>query len=297
MEPLAQIPRIPDGIPVLIAGPTASGKSALALEIARRHGGVIVNADASQVYGCWRIITARPSPEEEAQAPHRLYGHLAHDAPWSVGHWLRAVRPLLRGPERPIITGGTGLYFAALTEGLAEIPPVPAEIRARAEAMPREAMLAQLDPATRARIDPMNRARVQRAWEVQTATGRPLAAWQDDTPPPALPLDRCLPILLDAPRDWLNARIERRFDRMLAQGALEEVAAMRDRYDPALPSCRAIGVAELMAHLSGEITLEEARTRATVATRQFAKRQRTWFRARMKGWLGLRPPGEWMPTG
>jgi len=180
--------------PVLIAGPTASGKSALALAIARAQGGVIVNADALQVYANWRILSARPSPEEEAQAPHRLYGHVAPDQEYSAGHWLREVAPLLDAGPRPIVVGGTGLYFAALTEGLAEIPPVPAEIRAAGERLLRAAGLAALrkalDPETCARIDLANPRRVQRAWEVQAATGRGLAEWQDATPPPLLPRSR-----------------------------------------------------------------------------------------------------------
>jgi tRNA dimethylallyltransferase len=286
---LAGLPDIPDDLPVLIAGPTASGKSALALEIARRHGGVIINADASQIYDCWRVITARPSVEEEAQAPHRLYGHLPHDAPYSAGHWLREVAPLLRGADRPIIIGGTGLYFLALTEGLAQIPTTPPEIRAEADLIPLDRLLADLDPVTAAGLDQRNRARVQRAWEVQRATGRPLAAWQADTPAPLLPIDRAVPLVFDVDKDWLNDRIARRFDLMLQGGALEEVAAMRDRYDPALPACKAIGVPELMAHLDGDLTLEAARERATVATRQFAKRQRTWFRARMRAWHPIAP--------
>jgi len=286
---LSGLPEIPDDIPVLIAGPTASGKSALALEIARRHGGVIINADASQIYDCWRVITARPSAEEEAEAPHRLYGHLPHDARYSAGHWLREVAPLLQGPDRPIIIGGTGLYFLALTEGLAQIPATPPEVRAEADLIPLDRLLADLDPATAAGLDQRNRARVQRAWEVQRATGRPLAEWQSDTPAPLLPIDRAMPLVFDVDKDWLNDRIARRFDLMLQGGALEEVAAMRDRYDPALPACKAIGVPELMAHLDGDLTLEAARARATVATRQFAKRQRTWFRARMRAWHPITP--------
>ncbi|MDK3020388.1 tRNA (adenosine(37)-N6)-dimethylallyltransferase MiaA [Pseudodonghicola flavimaris] len=286
---LAQLPEIPEKTPVLIAGPTASGKSALALEITRTRGGVIVNADASQVYDCWRVISARPSVAEEAEVPHRLYGHLPYDAPYSAGHWLRDVAPLLAGPERPIIVGGTGLYFLALTEGLAEIPATPPEVRAEADRIALDRLLADLDPVTAAGLDRRNRARVQRAWEVQRATGRPLAAWQAETPPPLLPLDRCLPLVLETDKDWLNDRIARRFDQMLAQGALKEVAAMRDRYDPALPSCKAIGVPELMRHLRGEIDLEQARRDATIATRQFAKRQRTWFRRRMRQWHRVDP--------
>ncbi|MCE8508968.1 tRNA (adenosine(37)-N6)-dimethylallyltransferase MiaA [Ruegeria pomeroyi] len=281
------LPPIPEGVPVLIAGPTASGKSALALEIAERFGGVIVNADASQVYNCWRAISARPSPEEEARAPHRLYGHLPYDAPYSAGHWLREVTPLLDGPDRPIIVGGTGLYFTALTEGMAEIPATPPDIRAEADTLPLDTLLAGIDPATAAGLDQLNRARVQRAWEVERATGRALHLWQADTPPPPLPLARTVPLVLEVDKLWLWDRIARRFDQMLDQGALQEVAAMADRYDPALPAFKAIGVPELMAHLRGEITLDAARERASIATRQYAKRQRSWFRARMGNWHRL----------
>ena len=280
-------PPIPEGVPVLIAGPTASGKSALALEIAERFGGVIVNADASQVYNCWRAISARPSPEEEARAPHRLYGHLPYDAPYSAGHWLREVTPLLDGPDRPIIVGGTGLYFTALTEGMVEIPATPPDIRAEADALPLDTLLAGIDPATAAGLDQLNRARVQRAWEVERATGRPLHLWQADTPPPLLPLARTVPLVLEVDKFWLWDRIARRFDQMLDEGALAEVAAMAARYDPALPAFKAIGVPELMAHLRGEITLDAARERASIATRQYAKRQRSWFRARMGDWHAL----------
>ncbi len=282
--PLPALPDLPPGRPVLIAGPTACGKSALALEIAERDGGVIVNADASQVYGCWRVITARPSPEDEARIPHRLYGHVDWRRAYSAGHWLRDVTPLLGTGERPIIVGGTGLYFAALTQGMADIPAIPAEIRARGDATATQEMLAALDGPTRMRIDSANRARVQRAWEVLAATGRGLADWQRDTPPPVLAPKDTVRLLVEAPRDWLNARIETRFDAMLDRGALDEVAQMRRRYDPALPAFRAIGVPEITAHLAGEISLKEARARAVIATRQFAKRQRTWFRARMADW-------------
>ncbi len=281
---LGQLPPVPDGKPVLIAGPTASGKSALALEIADRFGGVIVNADASQVYDCWRVITARPSPQEEARAPHALYGHVAFDQTYSTGHWLREVVPLLTGDKRPIIVGGTGLYFTALTEGMADIPPTPPDIRDKADRMTLDDLLSGIDARTLGGLDVQNRARVQRAWEVQQATGRPLAQWQAETAPPKLNLRDAVPIVFDVDRDWLLDRINRRFDQMLQAGALQEVKDMRPRFDPSLPSCRAIGVPELTGYLDGEMTLEEARTRATVSTRQYAKRQRTWFRARMRAW-------------
>ncbi|MDW4548752.1 tRNA (adenosine(37)-N6)-dimethylallyltransferase MiaA [Defluviimonas sp. D31] len=280
--------------PVLIAGPTASGKSALAIEIAALQGGVIVNADALQVWDCWRSLSARPAPEEEARAPHRLYGHLPRGAPYSVGHWLREVAPILSGPARPIIVGGTGLYLSALTEGLAEIPPVPPEVRAEADRFLAgggfEAMLAALDPETAARIDRRNPARVQRAWEVARATGRGLAAWQDETGPPLLPLEHTVPIVLDADRDWLADRIDRRFEAMVAEGALDEVRSVLADWDPAALWARAIGAPELVAHLRGETDLDTAIGLAQAASRQYAKRQRSWFRGRMKAWRWLARP-------
>ncbi|MEC8575012.1 MAG: tRNA (adenosine(37)-N6)-dimethylallyltransferase MiaA, partial [Pseudomonadota bacterium] len=250
----ATLPQIDPDKPVLIAGPTASGKSALALEIATTQGGVIINADASQVYDCWRIITARPSAEEEALAPHRLYGHLPYDAEYSAGHWLREVLPLLKSGPRPIIVGGTGLYFSALTQGLADIPATPPDVRAAGDALSLEELRAALDAPTAAKIDLLNRARVQRAWEVLTATGRGLADWQADTPPPHLSVADCTAIVFDTDKSWLEDRIRRRFDLMMAAGAMAEIAAMADRYDPALPSCKAIGVPELMAFYRGEIS-------------------------------------------
>lgn len=285
------LPHIPDGKPVLIAGPTASGKSELALRIAETYGGVIVNADASQVYDCWQIISARPGPEDEARAPHRLYGHIAYDQTYSTGHWLREVTPLLAHTDRPIIVGGTGLYFKALTEGMADIPLTPPQVRATADRMSLEALIEGVDIATRDGLDLNNRARVQRAWEVLTATGRPLVQWQADTPAPALPLRDSVPLVFHVDKEWLQDRIQRRFDIMLAQGAIDEVAALRELYDPSLPACKAIGVPEIMGYLTGQHTLDQARERAVIATRQFAKRQRTWFRARMAGWHRIHPGG------
>lgn len=275
--------------PVLIAGPTASGKSALALEIVERYGGTIVNADALQVYANWRILTARPSVEDETRAEHRLYGHVARRAAYSVGHWLRDVAPLLAGPGRPVIVGGTGLYFTALTEGLVEIPPVPAEIRSEADNRSLQTLLEQIDSATRAQIDQANPARVRRAWEVLASTGKGLAAWQAETPAPLLPPEHARRFRIDAPKEWLSPRIDQRFDMMLAEGALEEARQNLDVWDPALPSSRAIGGPELIAHLRGETTLAEAREAARIATRQYAKRQRTWFRARMRDWEAIAP--------
>lgn len=280
------LPDIPSDKPVLIAGPTASGKSALALEIAQSGGGTIINADALQVFDGWRILTARP-PEADLQvAPHELYGHVPHDQPYSTGQWLRDIKPLLDG-ARPIIVGGTGLYFTALTEGLAEIPPTPAEVRATADAMELPDLLADLDTSTRHRIDTLNRARVQRAWEVQATTGRSIAAWQAETPAPLLPLADATPIVLTPDPDWLNQRIETRFDQMIDQGALDEARAMAPGWDPTHASSKAIGAAELIAHVEGKMTLADAREAAIIATRQYGKRQRTWFRARMRDWHAI----------
>jgi len=281
-------------LPVLIAGPTASGKSGLALKLAERQGGVIVNADALQVYACWRVLTARPSAADEALVPHRLYGHVGRDQDYSVGHWLREVAQVLASDARPIIVGGTGLYFTALTAGLAAIPAIPAMVRAEGDARRRAGdvagMLAGLDPATRAAIDRQNPARVQRAWEVLRATGRGLADWQAATGPALLPLARAQALVLAPDPAWLGARIDARFDAMMAAGALDEVRAQLPHWNPAQPSARAIGARELVAYLRGEIGRDQAVALARIASRQYAKRQRTWFRSRMAGWPAVALP-------
>ena len=274
--------------PVLIAGATASGKSALALQIAEQLGGVIVNADALQVYSGWRILTARPSAKEERRAPHALYGHVANHESYSVGDWLRDIGPILSADKRPIIVGGTGLYFRALTEGLADIPPIPANIRAQSAGLLSQGglqpMLEDLDDETRAQIDVQNPMRVARAWEVLQATGQSIRSWQARTPPPLLPLESCHALHLTSPVDWLNDRLKRRFDIMIAEGALEEARGNLEFWDSKWQSSQAIGAPELIAHLQGQFTLDEARTRAVTASSQFAKRQRTWFRKRMVAW-------------
>ncbi|GGF59534.1 tRNA dimethylallyltransferase [Paracoccus acridae] len=275
---------------LLIAGPTASGKSALALAVAQAQGGLIVNADALQIWSCWRVLTARPGSAEEAAAPHALYGHVAPGATYSVGDWLREVAGLL--DRRLIVVGGTGLYLTALTQGLAPVPPVPAEIRADGDARLAQEdglarMVADLDARTRAGIDIRNPARVQRAWEVWTATGRGLADWQDDTPPPLIAPADAQRILVTADRDWLARRIADRFHMMMQQGALDEVRTMLPHWDPSRQWARAIGAPELVSHLRGEIDLNTATERAIIATRQYAKAQRIWFRGRMKDWWHL----------
>lgn len=270
--------------PVLIAGPTASGKSALALHIAQTQGGVIVNADALQVFDGWRILTARPDDTDLNVAPHALYGHIPFDAPYSTGQWLRDVAPFLTGGARPIIVGGTGLNFHALTMGLAEIPATDLALRTQGNKLSLPDLLAALDPQTTARIDTLNRMRVQRAWEVLQQTGRGLAQWQDNTPPPLLPPQEAVKITLDVPTDWLNARIAKRFDMMIAQGGLEEARAMLPLWDPAHQSSKAIGAPEIIQHLQGHLSLEDATQAAVTASRQYAKRQRTWFRSKHKDW-------------
>lgn len=275
---------------LLIAGPTASGKSALAMQVARDQGGLIVNADALQIWSCWRVLTARPSAQDEAALPHALYGHVTPDRSYSVGDWLRDLGALM--DRRLIIVGGTGLYLTALTEGLAYVPPTPPEIRAEGDALLArdgglDRMVAALDARTRDRIDLRNPARVQRAWEVLVNTGRGLADWQADTPPPMISADQATRIVLTSDRDWLADRIARRFDMMLSDGALDEARAVLPGWQPQAQWARAIGAPELIAHLQGNLALDEARERAIIATRQYAKSQRIWFRSRMKSWVQL----------
>ena len=277
----------PPAGPILIAGPTASGKSALALALAEASGGLVLNADAIQVYSDWRILTARPSEKDETRAPHALYGHVPGDHAYSVGQWLRDIGPFLQH-ERPIIVGGTGLYFTALTEGLAQIPEIPAQWREESAQFLAErglaAMRDDLDTETAQKIDTANPMRVQRAWEVLKSTGKGLARWHAETPPPLLPLKACHAIVLDSPKEWLSPRIEHRFRTMIDGGALDEARSNQAAWRPDQPSAKAIGAAELMAHLDGEMSLDQVVARASILTRQFAKRQRTWFRARMKAW-------------
>ncbi len=287
---------MPEKKPILLAGATASGKSALALELADRLDGVIINADALQVYDCWQLLSARPDAADLAAAPHALYGHVAHDAPYSVGAWLRDVAPFLQEPaQRPIIVGGTGLYFSALTDGLADIPPVPDDVRRRGNDL-RETLgaagfveiLQKSDPGSLARLDANNPMRLQRAWEVLAATGKGLAAWQADASPPLLPITACNTYVINVETSVLDARISRRFDQMLAQGAMEEVrAAVVRGWNPALPSSRAIGAAELVEVLEGKRDLPAAVSAAKLASRQYAKRQRSWFRNRLGHWPQL----------
>jgi len=287
---------------VLIAGPTASGKSALALATARRTGAVIINADAMQVYDVLRVVTARPSPEEMREAPHRLYGTVPPGVRFSTGDWLRAVAALLDETDlagRPLLfVGGTGLYFEALLRGFAEVPAVPAAITRQVEAevagldrAGREQLLAARDPLMAARLQAHDPQRVVRALAVLEATGRSLAAFQDEARPGVLAGFEIERLVLNPERSVLRERIARRFAAMLESGAVEEVEALLGLgLDASLPAMKAIGVREIADWLAGETTQEEAIARAVTATRQYAKRQRTWMRNRMSDWAWIDPP-------
>lgn len=273
---------------LIVAGPTCSGKSALALGLAEALGGVVINADSMQVYRELRVITARPTVEEEAQVPHALYGVRAAaeagNAAWWRGAALAEMERARAAGRLPVICGGTGMYFAALVDGIAEIPECGEAARAEARWLLAEqgpvalhASLAKVDPATAARLRPSDSQRVARAWEVWRGTGRGLVAWQKEKGERA-PW-RFSAILLDPPREELRAAIAGRFATMLAAGALAEVRALLALgLDPALPAMRAHGVPELSAHLRGELTLAEAARRAELVTGQYTKRQATWFR-------------------
>jgi tRNA dimethylallyltransferase len=290
-----------DSKAVLIAGPTASGKSALALELAQTTGGVIVNADSMQVYRDLRILTARPTVEDEAVVPHRLYGHVDAAVNFSAGHWVadaaRVLAEVRAQDALPIFVGGSGLYFKALTRGLSAVPPIPVAIResvrARLERDGVEALhaeLAQRDPASAERLKPRDRTRIARALEVVEATGRSLTDWHRDGLPPLLPPGTFSALFLEADRDQLYARIDARFDAMLQAGAAEEVERLAARHlDPLLPAMKAHGVPALIRNLRGEITLAEVAAIGRADTRHYAKRQFTWFRHQLPEFEWVRP--------
>ena len=284
---------------LLIAGPTASGKSALAMRLARVQGGVIINTDSMQVYSDLRVLTARPTQDEEAELPHRLYGTVDAAVNFSAGAWVaEAARVLaeVRAQGRlPIFIGGSGLYFKALTRGLSDVPPIALEVRddvrARLERDGVEALHAQLalrDAESAARLHRNDRTRIARALEVVEATGRSLTDWHRDALPPLLPAGSFTAMFLTPERDELYARIDARFDIMLRAGALDEVAALAARkLDPLLPAMKAHGVPALIRHLAGEISLEDAAVIGRADTRHYAKRQFTWFRHQL-------PKFEWV---
>ena len=279
---------------ILVAGPTASGKSAAALTLARALNGVVINVDSMQVYADLRVLTARPSPEEERQAPHALYGHVDAARRYSVGEWLAEARAAIGEAwatgRVPILTGGTGLYFRALEEGLADIPPVPEEVRARVAAWAEEGVDALRTRAAElglaAMMDlPPDRQRLVRALEVFLATGRPLTAFYGTERPVLADVEKVMRIFIAPERDWLRQRIATRFHAMLKEGALEEVERLLARnLDPTLPAMKAHGVRNIAAALRGEITMEEAAEGAINETRQYAKRQMTWARKFMRHW-------------
>ncbi len=284
---------------VLVAGPTAAGKTGLAIKIARQIDGIIINADALQVYSKWRVLTARPSDEELAQAPHFLYGHVDEHQDYSVGEWIKDVAVLLDNTDKtPIIVGGTGLYFGALINGLSEIPAIPTDIRTTGNEYREQVgvawfknQLARQDPETLAKLDQNNPARLQRAWEVLEATGKGLSYWHARPTPSLISLEETIPILLNWQPNDLNTRIDMRFEAMMESGAIEECkAAKAAGYEPCLPANRAIGAREIIEALDGNITLQEAVNKAKTLTHQFAKRQRTWFRSKMKDWHQINMP-------
>jgi tRNA dimethylallyltransferase len=275
---------------LLIAGPTASGKSALALEAARARGGMIINADSMQVYKELRVLTARPSAKEEAQVPHRVYGHVSGADDYSVAQWLSdaqaEIETCWQQGQLPIICGGTGLYFTALEKGLATVPPIAPEIREKWRSFEGDlhAELAARHTPSAERLNPADRQRLIRALEVIESTGKPLSAWQEEAQHNSILHDASIERLyMDVPRDELYARADRRFDQMLEQGALEEVKAL-PRLDPAMPLMKAIGVPQLHGYLAGESSLADAVAMSKTATRQYIKRQSTWFRGQMKEW-------------
>jgi len=291
--------RRPDA--VLIAGPTASGKSALALALAERLNGAVINVDSMQVYRDLRIITARPTPEEEARVPHHLYGHVDAAENYSVGRWLTDAQRVLPEVRKagllPVLVGGTGLYFKALITGISAIPPIDpavrAGLRARLEEKGVDALHAQLqlcDPESAARIMVRDRSRILRALEVVEATGRSIGDWHREDLPPLIAPERALKIFLTPERTELKRRIDARFDLMLKTGAIEEVRALDARNLPEhLPAMKAHGVPWLRRYLRGEISLEEAADGGKMDTRRYTKRQVTWFRNQMQDWIWVEP--------
>lgn len=280
---------------VLIAGPTASGKSALAMRLASERNGVIVNADSMQVYRELRVVTSRPSVEDEARVEHRLYGYVSGADDYSVGGWLNDARAAIQSVwdegRIPIVTGGTGLYFKALIEGLVDVPPIPADIKAywREADGDLHARLQKRDPEMARQLNPADRQRIVRALEVHDATAKSLLWWHAQGSSSAMLKDVAVErIYVSLPREELHVRAARRFGQMLEQGALDEVKAL-PVLPPAKPIMKAIGVPELMAHLAGVMTLDEAREKAIVSTRQYIKRQETWWRGQMTGWTAYSP--------
>jgi tRNA dimethylallyltransferase len=283
---------------LLIAGPTASGKSALAFAAAQARRGVIINADSMQVYRELRLLSARPDVVDEGKVPHVLYGHVSGTSAYSTAQWLAdAKAEMTKAWEQgqlPFVIGGTGLYFLSLVNGLAELPPIQPHIREmwRSFEGDAHAELAKRDPIGAQRLNPNDRQRIVRALEVFDATGKSLMAWQEHAAKSAFLNDiNVEKLFLDVPREVLYARAEQRFDHMMKQGALDEVRSIA-HLSPDLPMMRAIGVPELVRHLRGEFTREQAITDAKTSTRQYIKRQLTWWRGQMKDWQTIHPEHE-----
>lgn len=286
---------------VLIAGPTASGKSALALELAARADGVVINADSMQVYRDLRIITARPTDDEMSRAPHRLYGHIGAEEIYSAGRWLREaeveIAEARMAGKAAIVIGGTGLYFSALLKGLSAVPEVSAEVRQQIrdlgdtkENKALHALLIARDPRTAAEIRVSDRQRILRALEVVEATGRGLAEWREEPGVPVLNSGDYQAVFLETDREALGTRIDTRFDKMLAEGTLDEVKALVARnLDLKMPAMKAHGVPWLIKYLNGEMPLEEAAAQGKRDTRQYAKRQETWFRNQLPEFQRVKP--------
>lgn len=280
--------------PILMVGPTASGKSKLALFLAQKLGRVIINADAIQIYKNWRILTARPSLKDEQIVEHYLYGHKEPKTVYSVGHWLREIKDVLENHPTPIIVGGTGLYFSALTSGLSDIPEISDDIKQEARqrllSVGIPALLADLDNATLSKIDIKNPMRVARAWEVAKATGRSLLEWHENIAPSILEKENCTALVINPDKQILNQQIKDRFKRMVQQGAIQEAEQNLPTWEKNMAANKAIGAKELIMHLNGEISLETAIDKATIATRQYAKRQKTWIKAKMADWQDITGP-------
>ena len=268
-------------------GPTASGKSKIAMSLAIKLERHIVNADALQVYSNWRILTARPTVEDEKIIPHHLYGHKAAEEEYSVGHWLRELSNIVKTNKKIIIVGGTGLYFTALTEGIVNIPKISDETKNKSKKKLLDygiqGLLKDLDKETRNSIDIKNPMRVARAWEVFRETGKSLKNWQSETEVPILPLNECQPVFINPDKNNLDKKIKARFEAMIKMGAVDEVRKNLDTCKDVMAS-KAIGASELISYLKNEVSLEEAITNAFISTRQYAKKQRTWIKARMKQW-------------
>ena len=288
MSRLKNFAEIDPNTPILIAGQTASGKSHLALEIAEKYGGIIINADAIQIYKNWKILTARPTSMDEAKIKHKLYGHIDGATDYSVGTWIQEIKEILTVNTRPIIVGGTGLYFLALTNGLVNIPEISDSIRQEANNRIKkngfESLVKEIDPETSQKIDINNPVRVQRAWEVLRSTGRGLSAWHSETPKPTLDLRMCKAILVHGEVSIINKRITKRFDQMMETGLIQEAEDNLANWNKSHPSSKAIGAQELIAFLNNNISKDQLREKIIIATRQYAKRQRTWFRSKMKNW-------------